>query len=365
MKVECSRENLLKGLSVVQNAISMRSTLPILSNILLETTKDSLTITGTDLDLGIITTVRTNVENQGSITVPAKKLFDIIKELPDAPITMSLKKNNMVHITCEKAQFKIMGIPKNDFPKLPEFKDKEAVTLGQAMLKDMLNMTSFAMSKDETRYILNGVHVVVKKNMIRMVATDGRRLALVEREIEPLKAEVDKKMIIPVKTVQELLRNLKDDGEAAIMFGQNQIMFNLGEVVIISRLIEGEFPDYEQVIPKENKDKLFVDREKFLLAARRAILLTTQDSQAVKLDIDKDRMVISKQSPQIGEVEEELEVEYKGSPFSIGFNPAYLIDVLKNLGEQSIGFELQHPEKPGVIRTKDKYIYVVLPMQLT
>lgn len=363
MRLEGDKETLLKGISTVQNAISTRSTLPILSNILLETTKKGLTITGTDLDIGIITTVPVKIINPGSITVPAKKFLDIIKELPDAPIIISVRKNNMMHITCENSQFKIMGIPKDDYPKLPEFKDKDSVVLEQSLLKTMLNMTSFAMSRDETRYILNGVYITIKKNLIRMVATDGRRLALIEREIE-LPKHVDRKVIIPIKAVQGLQRDLKEDGEVTILFGGNQIMFDLGESIILSRLLEGEFPSYEQVIPKELKDKVVVDREKLLLATRRASLLTSQDSQGIKMDVEKGKMVISKQSPDIGEAREELEIDYKGPQFSIGFNPHYIMDVLKNLDEQAIGFELENPEKPGVIRTKDKYIYVVLPMQL-
>jgi DNA polymerase-3 subunit beta len=270
----------------------------------------------------------------------------------------------MVHITCENSQFKIMGIPKDEFPKLPEFKDKDIIQLSQPLLKTMLNMTSFAMSRDETRYILNGVHLIIGKNLIKMVATDGRRLALIEREID-LPGHVDKKVIIPAKTVQELNRNLKEEGEVALSFGNNQIMFDLGDSIIISRLIEGEFPNYEQVIPKESKSKVTVDREKFFLAAKRASLLTSQDSQVIKLDIQKGKMVISKNSPDIGEAREELDIAYTGSPLSIGFNPYYIMDVLKNLEGEVVGFELHDPEKPGVIRVKDKYIYVVLPMQLS
>jgi len=364
MKLEGNKDVLLKGLSIVQNAVSVRSTLPILSNILLEAKKDTLVITGTDLDIGITTTVSAKITTSGSITVPAKKFLDIIKELPDSMVTIGVRKNNMVHITCENSQFKIMGIPKDDFPKLPEFKNKDSVALSQPLFKTMLNMTSFAISRDETRYILNGAYIVIKKNFIRIVATDGRRLALIEREIE-LPQNIDKKAILPVKTVQELQRNLKDEGDVSILFAGNQIMFSLGESIIISRLIEGEFPDYEQVIPKESKEKVVIDREKFLLATKRASLLASQDSQAIKIDFEKGKMIISKHSPDIGEAREEVDVDYNGSPISMGFNPAYLVDVLKNLNEQSIDFELQNAEKPGVIRTKDKYTYVVLPMQLT
>lgn len=362
MKIEGGKNALLKGITAVQNAISMKSALPILSNILLETTDGGLRIVGTDLDVGIIATVPVNISAAGSITVPAKRFADIIKELPESSVTISVKKNNMAHITCESAQFKIMGIPKDEFPKLPEFKDKDAIKLNQSLLKNMLIMTAFAMSKDETRYILNGVHALIKKNMIRMAATDGRRLALIEREIAP-EISVEKSLIIPSKAVHELMRNLKDDGEAVITFSNNQIMFNLGDIVIISRLIEGEFPNYEQVIPKEVKEKIVVDREKLFLAAKRAGLLTTPDSQAIKIDIEKDKMVVSKNSPDIGEASEEIIVDYKGPPVSIGFNPGYIMDALKNLNEEMIGFEIQDPEKPGVIRTKEKYIYVVLPMQ--
>jgi len=364
MKIEVDKNTLLKGVSTAQNAISIRSTLPILSNILLEAGKDELTIIGTDLDMGIISSIPVKTSSPGSITVPAKKFLDIIKELPESTVSISVRKNNMTHITCENTHFKIMGIPKDDFPKLPEFKDRESITIDQSTLKTMLNMTSFAISRDETRYILNGVHVSIKKNLIQMVATDGRRLALIQRQIDQQKG-INKKTIIPAKTAQELSRNLKDEGKVSVSFGENQVMFDLGDSVIISRVIEGEFPDYEQVIPKENKDKAVVEREKFLLAARRASLLTSQDSQAIKIDLNKDKMIISKNSPDIGEAREELDVKYGGSPFSIGFNPSYLIDVLKNLKEESVGFEVQNPEKPGVIRLKDDYIYVVLPMQLT
>ena len=363
MKIEGDKSILLKGVAAVQNAISTRSALPILSNILLETTNNGLMIVGTDLDMGIIATVPMSAPIAGSITVPAKRFMDIVKELPDSKVTISVKKNNMAHITCENAQFKIMGIPKDEFPKLPEFKDKDAVKLPQSLFKNMLNMTAFAMSRDETRYILNGVHILIKNNIMRMVATDGRRLALIEREVG-LEKNIEKNIIIPAKTVQELLRNLKDEGELLVSFSENQVMFNMGDIVIISRLIEGEFPNYEQVIPKEIKDKIVVDREKFLFAARRASLLTTPDSQAIKIDVEKNKMVVSKNSPDIGEAREEIDVNYAGSPLSIGFNPNYIMDVLKSIDEESIGFEIQDPEKPGVIRTKEKYVYVVLPMQL-
>ncbi len=363
MKVECQKEELLRGTTVVQNAVSAKSTLPILSNVLLEAQDKSLIITGTDLDIGITATIPVTVHTPGSITLPARKFFDIIKELPDAPITLTIKRNNTAHISAGKAHFKIMGIPKDDFPKLPELKNVEPITISQKLLKTMITMTSFAISRDETRYILNGVLLVVKKNSIRMVATDGRRLAFIERDAQFPKG-VDVQVIIPTKTIQELNRNLEDSGDTEIYIGNNHTIFNLGDITIVSRLIEGEFPNYEQVIPPEGNKKTRAEREKLFLAIKRASLLTSQDSRAIKIDLDKGRMVISKNSPDIGESREELEVEYDGSPFSIGFNPGYLLDVLKNISDDLVHLELQDPEKPGVIRTPDNYVYVVLPMQL-
>lgn len=364
MKIKTNKEDLLKATQVVQNVINERNALPILSNVLIETTKNNLRLITTDLDIGVSYVFPTEVVEDGAITAPAKKFFNIIKELPSGDITITAKKNNLITIECEKCFFKIMGIPKEEFPKLPEFKNLDTLTLLQDQLKDMLNLTGFAMSHDETRYVLNGIYFVIKPRNVTLVATDGRRLALIKTDITNPQA-IDKKIIIPAKTVQELLRNLKTEGEVKIIFADNQIMFELDNIIIISRLIEGEFPNYEQVIPKETKEHLKLDREKFLWAARRAGILTTPDSQSIKIDLFKNKMVVSKNTPDLGEAREELDINYSGSELSVGFNPNYLTDVLKNLDSPEVDFELTDSEKPGVIRTKDgSYIYIVLPMQL-
>jgi len=363
MKIKTPQENLVKGIQTVQNVIPTRSTLPILSNILIETQKDSIKLTATDLDTAISCIIPVSVVQEGSITVPSKRFGDIIKELPEEEITISARKNNIVTIDCKKAFFKVMGLPKEDFPKVPAIKDKETIKIDQGVLKNMLNMTSFAISHDETRYILNGILFDINNSKIKLVATDGRRLALIEKTIN-LPDKFQKKVIVPLKAVQELNRSLKDDGKVEIFFGDNQISFKVGGITLISRLIEGEFPQYEQVIPKEKKEKIKMDRATFLAAARRASILTSQDSQAIKLDLFKNRLIVSKNTPDIGEAREELEVEYKGEDISIGFNPSYLMDALKNIDTDSIGFEVSDPSKPGVIRKADEFVYVVLPMQL-
>jgi len=363
MKFNLTKDALLKRTQIVQNAISTKSSLPILSNILIEAMDNSIVFTATDLDIGIISTEAIKPQVTGFVTIPAKKFFDIIKELPEAEIAFSVKKNNLVHIECPQCVFKIMGLPKDEFPQLPEFKDKDSVTIEQKKLKNMLSMVNFSMSKDETRYVLNGILFTIKPAYLRLVATDGRRLAMAEAKGQFGKTQ-DRKLIVPAKTVTELNRILTDEGTVKISFGDNQVMFDIGPTKVISRLIEGEFPNYEQVIPKEAKEKVKVARDKFLSATKRAALFTSSDSMAVKIELTKDKMVLSKSTPYLGEAREEIEVDYKGKDLTLGFNPDYLTDVLKNLDQETVQFEFVDSEKPGVMRIGDEYVYVVLPMQI-
>ncbi|MDP3790473.1 MAG: DNA polymerase III subunit beta [Candidatus Omnitrophota bacterium] len=363
MKFDTTKDVLTKGIQDVQSAINPKTTLPILSNILMETGKDNLSLTATDLDIGIISNIQVKPGTEGAITIPAKKFFDIIKELPEGDVSVSVKKNNLVHIECPSCLFKIMGLPKDEFPQLPDFKDKDSIAIQRPRLKKMIAMTSFAISRDETRYVLNGVLFIIKPTYIRMVATDGRRLAMVEEKIQAPKTQ-ERKVIIPAKTIAELGKLLGDEGEVKVCFGNNQVLFDMGGTKVVSRLIEGEFPNYEQVVPKEVKDKIGVSRVKLLAATKRAALFTNTDSLAVKIELSKDKMVLSKSAPYIGEAREEIVVDYKGKDIAIGFNPDYLVDALKNINEETVNLEISDPEKPGVIRIGNEYVYVVLPMQL-
>ena len=363
MKFDTTKEILVKGIQDVQNAINPKTTLPILSNILIEMGKDNISLTATDLDIGITSTIQVKPGTEGAITVPAKKFFDIIKELPDGAVSIAVKKNNLVHIECPSCLFKIMGLPKDEFPQLPDFKDKDSIAIQRPRLKKMIAMTSFAISRDETRYVLNGVLFIIKPTYMRLVATDGRRLAMVEEKSQAPKTQ-ERKVIIPAKAIAELGKLLGDEGEVRMCFGNNQILFDMGNTKVVSRLIEGEFPNYEQVIPKEAKDKVGISRAAFLAATKRAALFTNPDSLAVKLELSKDKMVLSKSAPYIGEAREEIAVDYKGKDVAMGFNPEYLIDVLKNISEEVVNLEVVDAEKPGVIRIGGEYVYVVLPMQL-
>lgn len=365
MKFNTTKDVLLKGIQGVQSAISTKSSLPILSNILIEAVEDSIVFTATDLDIGITSKIAVKPQVTGAITVPAKKFSDIIKELPEGEaISVSVKKNNLINIECGKSIFKIMGLPKEEFPQLPEFKDKDSLTLQQKKLKSMLRLTGFAISHDESRYVLNGVLFVIKPTYIRLVATDGRRLAMIEDKMQ-LPKTLERKFIVPTKAVNELDKSLGEEGDVKIFLNDNQIFFDMGKTRLVSRLIEGEFPNYEQVIPKEAKDKIVTPKETFLSAVKRAALFTNQDSAAIKIDLGKDKIVISKSAPYLGEARVEVDAEYKGKEISVGFNPDYLVDLLKNIDEEKIAFEVTDPEKPGVVRIGAEYIYVVLPMQIT
>ena len=364
MKFKTSKEPLLKAIQTLQNTISTKAALPILFNLLIETQRGKIYMAATDLDVGISLSIPVEIIEEGGITVPAKRFFDIIRDLPEGAIDITVKKNNSIFIESQKCFFKLMGLPKEEFPKLPKLPEKETITLNQQLLKNMLSLTSFAVSRDETRYILNGVLFVAKGNNIRFVATDGRRLALIEKALE-LPAEFKKEVIVPAKAIQELVRNLSDAGLVKITFGENQISFQFDNTTLISRLIEGQFPNYEQVIPKEGKDKLLIDREKLLWATKRVAILTSPDSQSIKIDLFKNKLIFSKNSPDMGEAREEIDTEHKGNEFSVGFNPQYLIDALKSLKDEAVSLELTGPESPGVIRARDNYVYIVLPMQLS
>ena len=363
MKFIVDKSELQEACCVVDGVISDRATLPILSNILLQLQQTTLQITGTDLDVGISCQLPVRGLEDGSITVPAKKFSEIIKELPDDPVTVQAKKNHTLLIESNQCLFRLTGLPAEEFPQLPNIPTEHTVRLSQRQLKEMLNLTAFAMSHEETRYVLNGSLLALQDTKATVVATDGRRLALAEVALTD-KAAHTKKIIVPAKTIRELHRLLQDEGSVELVFlGENQVAFRLGHITLISRLIDGEFPTYEKVLPAESKRKLRMQRSRLIEAARRASLFTAPNSQAVRLDISKNRLVLFKESPEFGEVKEEMEIVYDGDNLSIAFNPNYLLDALKAVRTDEVELELSGADKPGVIR-QDGFLYMVLPMQV-
>ncbi|MBI4367758.1 MAG: DNA polymerase III subunit beta, partial [Candidatus Omnitrophica bacterium] len=258
----------------------------------------------------------------------------------------------------------IMGLGPDDFPKLPELSSDQTFELDQQTLKKCLALTSFAISRDETRYTLNGVLVILKNKTARFVATDGKRLASAEKATD-LPTNISLEVIIPSKTIFELTKLLSEGGKVKIKHTQNQIMFETDKATLISRLIEGRFPNFEQVIPKEKKINTTVNRQELLSAMKRVSLLTSQENQSVKLDFIKDKLLISSRSPNLGEAKEEIQAEISGGDLTIGFNPIYILDVLKNLDTEEVSLSMTDPDKPGLIKGEGGYLYVVMPMQLS
>lgn len=362
MKIKVSKDTLVKGIQTVQNIVSTKVTLPILSNILLETKKETLRLNATDLDIGISCEIPVEILEEGAITIPAKRFSDIVRELPSGDITIHSKKNNQIDIEGVHCRFKLIGLPKDEFPKFPEFKDKDSIHIDQTVFQEMLRLTSFAVSHEESRYVLNGVLVEISGKTIRMVATDGRRLAKIEKQLKTAVKE-DLQVIIPIKAIQEIGRNLTGEGEIIISVGTNQVLFNIDGILIATRVIEGEFPNYNQVIPKPVEQRIKINTQEFLSSIRRANLLATPDFQAVKFEIFSNKMVISKSTPDVGESREEIKVNYSGNEIIVGFNPQFLIDFLKNINYDEIQMELLGVDKPAVMRMED-YLYLALPMRI-
>lgn len=362
MKIKISKDQLLTGIGVVSNIVSPKATLPILSNLLLESTGDVLKMNTTDLDIGISCELPVHSFEQGAITIPAKRFSDIIKELPSGDVMILARKNNQIEIEGINCRFKINGLPKEEFPKFPEFKERDAITIAQADLKEMIRLTSFAVSYEESRYVLNGILLEFSGDVARMIATDGRRLAKMEKKLVTA-THKDMQMIIPIKAINEINRNLKDVGECTIISSTNQVLFNIDGILIATRIIEGEFPNYKQVIPKETNVRAKIKTQELLSAIRRANLLSTPDFQAIKFELFKDKLVISKSTPDVGESREEVSIEYGQQELMVGFNPQFFIDVLKNISEDTVPIEFLGPDKPCVLRLGD-YLYLALPMRL-
>ena len=365
LRIQIEREALLKALTTTAGAISSKATLPILTNILIQAqAPDKVTFAGTDLELGIKTFCDAQVFVEGSVTAPARKLYEIVKELPGGPIEVTVAKNNAVNIKTSAVFFKIMGLEAEDFPKLPEPTSDKAFDFEQETLKRCLTLTSFATSRDEARYTLNGVLLIVRNKNARFIATDGKRLASIEVN-GVASGNIDLEIIIPSKTVAEIVKAASESsGKARILTAQNQILFQLGPTTIISRLIEGRFPNFEQVIPKDEKTTARLKRADLLAALKRVSVLTSQENQAVKLDFMKDKILISSRSPNLGEAKEDLTAEVSGGDLTIGFNPDYIVEALKNLEDDEVVLSMTEPDKPGLIKAGDGYLYVVMPMQL-
>ncbi|HTQ51768.1 MAG TPA: DNA polymerase III subunit beta [Candidatus Acidoferrales bacterium] len=369
MNLTIAKEQILSGLQAVQNVVGSRTTLPILSNVLLRAEGDRVEFTATDLDVTVACSVEAKVKKGGTTTVPVRKLFGIIRELSGTDIDIEVDDKNVCSVRSGTSFYKIHGIGADEFPPLPKFKDEKKVTLTQETTKAMLGRTSFAISTDESRYVLNGVYICLKDHKMTMVATDGRRLALADEEVE-ISEKSQGEFIIPAKAVNELNRLLQEKGDVEIKFGENQAAFKLKDdkgfsVLVLTKLIEGNYPNYRQVIPAETKERVPLVRDEFLHALRRAEIMTSEKANSVKLNFSKNNLAITANSPEVGEARESLAVNYKGKEIAIAFNPKFLIEPLSSLAEDEVFFELTDELSPGVLKINGPFLYVVMPMRLS
>lgn len=391
MKIVIVKEGLARGLNAVQNVISSRTTLPILSNVALKAADDKLVIEATDLDVRISCEVEAKVEKEGGITLPSKKLFGIVRELqnPEIEIEVDLEKS-ICSINSGASHSKIHGLPYEDFPPasgfefyqlppMPKSKNEKMVSITQNQLRSILKKTSYAVSLEETRYVLNGIFFKLEKEKITAVATDGRRLAKVEEESETGELP-EVSFIVPTKAINELRRLLGDEGRVDIQWTDTQAAFSLmprdteteetkdemwlENIRLETKLIDGTFPNYQQVIPKEGKERVGIEMEEFLSALRRAEIMTSDKSNSVKLHISENVMEITANTPEVGETRERLAIRHEGGEISIAFNPQFVMEPLKALGEGEVNIELTDELSPGVFK-KGTFLYVIMPMRMS
>jgi DNA polymerase-3 subunit beta len=362
MKIKIAKDSLLNALQKVQAVVNPRSPLPVLANILFQAKDGELWLTATDLDLTIRARAPASVETAGATTLPAKRIFSIVREAPGTELDFRTDDKNITTVQSESAEFRLHGISDEDFPAQTPFADAAVYTVERGVLRTMLQRTGYAASSDEGRKILNGVLLSFKDEKLTAVATDGRRLALVEQEVEyPQGAETD--FVLPSKAVNEFIHTVGGEGPVKIRVSPNQVSLDTGDVILMSKLLEGTFPNYRQVIPSEMQTRVAIDREQLMNAVRRVALLTNESSNSVNLTFGRNRLDISAATPDVGEARETVAIKHSGKEIKIAFNPDYLIEPLKNLDVDEVIFEITDDLSPNMIKTGDPFLYIIMPLR--
>jgi DNA polymerase III subunit beta len=371
MEITVSKFELLRELTATQGVVERKTTIPILSNYLFEAGGDKLSLTATDLDLSLRTACNAKVKKEGSCTIPARKLHDYVKLLPDADITIKLLENHWVSIRCGRSNTKMVGMARSNFPSLPAFPTAGAVTIPAAVLRQMIAKTIFAIANEESRYTLNGALMVLKPESITMVATDGHRLAHIERggeKFDGISGEM--KTLVPKKAMDEIKSLLDSTDVETIEFAKDEstLFFRIGPRLLTSRQLTGQFPNYEAVLPKDNNKSVMVNCEDLSGAIQRVAQFADERSRAVRMKIEKGELKISASSTETGESEDSIETSYNGDSVTIGFNAAYLLDFLKATGSGEVRLEFKDAQSAGQLRPAEgedyKYRYIVMPMRI-
>jgi DNA polymerase-3 subunit beta len=371
MEFSVAKADLLRELNLTQGVVERKATIPILSNLLLEVAGAGLRISATDLELGVRCGCQANVKKDGTGTIPAKRLLDIVRTLPDAEIRFKVLENHWVQMTCERSSFKLVGMAKDNFPLLPVV-PKPIATIPASAFTIMISKTIFAISNEESRYTLNGALLLLKPESLTMVATDGHRLAMIESQVQVGGLKNELRVLIPRKAMAELLRLLAEgESGVAVEFSKDEshLFFAAGQRVLIARMLTGQFPNYEAVLPRENTRIVELGKDSISAAIRRVALLADERSRAIRMQLDKGRVEIFSSSGEFGEAHEVLDAQYEGQALELGFNYQYLLDFLNVLGEGGkIRLELKDEQSAGQFRPAEeeayRYRYVVMPMRI-
>jgi DNA polymerase-3 subunit beta len=375
MEFRIQKNEFLKGLRIAQSIADRKSTMPMLANVLLRTSgKSKLMVAATDLNVSISAELKSKNSADGGLTVGAKALFDIVTNMPEDEVTVRRTENNWAEISGGQVNYRLVGMPDRDFPKIPDHREADFREVDAATVREMIDRTLFSVCNDETRFHLNGVLFESDGTTARMVSTDGHRLSKVERKLEGAPS-LTAGIIIPKKGVSELKRLLETDGKASLAV-KTPYVFVRSEsnrteksppdtMILAVKLIESQFPPYEQVIPKEHVREVIIDRQGLLLALKRVQLMSSE-TRGVKFSVSEDSLVITSDNPDVGEARAALEAQYKGEAVSIGFNPKYVIDLLSQMATDQVTLELNGELDPGLLRpfSDDNYLGVVMPMRI-
>jgi DNA polymerase-3 subunit beta len=367
MEITIRKNDLVKELALVQGIVERKNSIPILSNVLAEARGKEVRISATDLDVSLRTACPAEVITEGSITLGAKKLYEIARSLPDSDVRLKVLPDAWATIECDRVNFKMAGLPREDFPALPEGKAKGGIEIPGEVLRDLIARTAFAITAEDARYYLAGALLLLEPESVSMVATDGHRLSYARRKAT-LKLSEPQRVLVPRKAIHELARLLEEEETALFQQVDNHLVFTVGGRMLASKMIEGQFPAFEKVIALTGDKVVALDRERLGTAIRRVSLLSSERSRAVRLSLGTGKLDLAASSPELGEAKESLSAEYKGDPVEIGFNAQYLLDFLGVAGTSAVSLELKDADSQGMLRPSDAgetdYRYVVMPMRL-
>lgn len=371
MEFSIGTKELSKGLYRAQGIVEKKTAMPILSNALLEASEDGkLSITATDLEVGMTCEHKAGVKKEGSITISARHLYEIVKSLPGDEVTIKRLDNNWAEIKCEKVEYKMMGMAADEFQGLPDVKKAKLFKVDPTVMKEMIDKTVYAVSNDETRYNLNGSYLEkTGGNGFRMVATDGHRLSMIDANLadDPEKAKFGEGVIIPKKGLMEIKRLVEsEDGDCFLGVDGSNLVFKMSAVTVVMRLLDGQFPEYRQVVPENQKITLSINRKKLVDSLRRISILSSDRTLGLKLTLKSGMLRVNTSNPDLGEAKEDIEIEYSGPGMNVGFNARYLLDALGTINTETVDLSLEDDLSPGVFRPAGDMAYtcVVMPMRL-